>query len=147
MALTSHIKGSMITTICTHLRMFQNSKFYKLMIQLKPVLGGVDGNLHQYGPWTGSIKPSLQDFQFCCAGLSVGILISLYSIATLALFVPCGGCNKSPRAFNEGCYISDPKRLFSTKILLCLLYVTSFYLAIFVRWFQIQIYLVPPIVF
>jgi hypothetical protein len=32
----------------------------------------------QYRPWTGSIKPSLQHFQFCRVGLSLGILISLY---------------------------------------------------------------------
>jgi hypothetical protein len=40
----------MITAVWTHLRMFLNSKFYyftfKCWILLKPVLGGVDGNLH-----------------------------------------------------------------------------------------------------
>jgi hypothetical protein len=46
----------------------------------------------QYRPWTGSIKPSLQHFQFCRVWLSLGILISLYFIATSALFVPCGCC-------------------------------------------------------
>jgi hypothetical protein len=40
----------------------------------------VDGNLNvhelkfQYRPCTGSIKPSLQHFQFCRVGLSLGIL-------------------------------------------------------------------------
>jgi hypothetical protein len=29
-----------------------------------------------------------------------------HRIAT-ALFVPCGGCKKSPRTFNQGCYIFD----------------------------------------
>ena len=31
-----------------------------------------------YRPWTGSIKPSLQHLQFCCFGLSLGVLFSLY---------------------------------------------------------------------
>jgi hypothetical protein len=35
MAFTCHIEGSMITTIWTHLRMFQNSKFYKFMINVE----------------------------------------------------------------------------------------------------------------
>jgi hypothetical protein len=42
--------GSMITAVWTHLRMFLNSKFsifvFKCWILLKPVLGGVDGNLN-----------------------------------------------------------------------------------------------------
>jgi hypothetical protein len=39
------------------------------------VLGGVDGNLHfPVQSITGSIKPSLQHFQFCSVGLSLGIL-------------------------------------------------------------------------
>jgi hypothetical protein len=49
-----------------------------------------------------------QHFQFCRAGFSLGIIISLYFIATSALFVPCGGCKMSPRTFDQGCYISDP---------------------------------------
>jgi hypothetical protein len=32
----------------------------------------------------------------------------LYFIATLALFVPCAGCKKSLRTFNQGCYVCDP---------------------------------------
>jgi hypothetical protein len=80
MALTCHIEGSMITAIWTHLRMFQNSKLYQFMVNvefcIKPVLGGVGGSLHcQYRSWTGSIKPSLQRFQFCCVGLSLKIVI------------------------------------------------------------------------
>jgi hypothetical protein len=50
MARKCHIEGSMITAVWTHLWMFLNSKFYyftfKCWILLKPVLGGVDGNLH-----------------------------------------------------------------------------------------------------
>jgi hypothetical protein len=49
-ALVCHIEGSMITAVLKHLRMFLNSKFHhfcvKCWILLKPVLGGVDGNLH-----------------------------------------------------------------------------------------------------
>jgi hypothetical protein len=74
-----HIKGSMITAVWTHRRMFLNSKFYNFMfkcwVRLKPVLGAwtVTCNF-QYRPWTGSIKPSLQHFQFCRVELSLGIL-------------------------------------------------------------------------
>jgi hypothetical protein len=50
MARKCHIEGSMITAVWTHLRTFLNLKFYYFMfkcwILLKPVLGGVDGNLH-----------------------------------------------------------------------------------------------------
>jgi hypothetical protein len=35
MALTCHIEGSMITAIWTHLRMFQNSKFYQFMLNVE----------------------------------------------------------------------------------------------------------------
>jgi hypothetical protein len=63
--------------------------------------------------------------------LSLGILFSLYFIATSALCVPCGGCKKSPRTFNQGCYISDPLRSFSTTLLLCLWYFSSIYSASF----------------
>jgi hypothetical protein len=39
-----------LNSCCTHLRIFLNSKFYYFMfkcwILFKPVLGGVDGNLH-----------------------------------------------------------------------------------------------------
>jgi hypothetical protein len=78
MCLLSHIEGSMINAVWTHLRMFINSKFYHFMfkcwILLKPVLRGVDGICTlQYRPWTGSIKPSLQHFQFCGVGLSLGV--------------------------------------------------------------------------
>jgi hypothetical protein len=47
---TVYLKSSMITAVWTHLRMFLISKFYhfrvKCWILLKPVLGGVEGNLH-----------------------------------------------------------------------------------------------------
>jgi hypothetical protein len=36
------------------------------------------------------------------------------------LFVPCGGCKKSPRTFNQWCYIFDHWRSFSTTLLLCI---------------------------
>jgi hypothetical protein len=39
MALTSHIEGSMITAIWTHLRMFQNSKLYQFMLNVEFYLG------------------------------------------------------------------------------------------------------------
>jgi hypothetical protein len=39
MALTCHIEGSMITAIWTHLRMFQNSKFYQFMLNVEFCLG------------------------------------------------------------------------------------------------------------
>jgi hypothetical protein len=56
MARKCHIKGSMITAVWTHLRMFLNSKFYyfrfKCWILLKSVLGGVDGNLHFQVPFS-----------------------------------------------------------------------------------------------
>jgi hypothetical protein len=48
--LACHIEGSMITAIWTHLRMFSKFKIVlvhvKCWILLKPVLGGVDGNMH-----------------------------------------------------------------------------------------------------
>jgi hypothetical protein len=80
MALTCHIKGSMITAIWTHLRMFQNSKLYQFMLNVEFCLSRCQGAwtvvcTWQYRPWTGSIKPSLQHFQFCRVGLSLGILI------------------------------------------------------------------------
>jgi hypothetical protein len=77
MARKCHIEGSMITAVWTHLRMFLNSKFYYFMfkccILLKPVLGGVDGNLHfpvpsmnrlnQTEPATFSILPCWDFFR------------------------------------------------------------------------------------
>ena len=127
MALPCHIEGSMITAVWTHLRMFLNSKFYyftfKCWILLKPVLGGVDGNLHfpvpsmnrlnQTEPATFSILP-------CWAFFRDSVFI--YFMITSVLFVPCGGCKKSPRTFNQWCYIFDPWRSFSTTLLLCLWY-------------------------
>jgi hypothetical protein len=87
MARKCHIECSMITAVWTHLRMFLNSKFYYFMfkwwILLKPVLGAWRVTFtFQYRPWTGSIKPSLQHFQFCRVGLSLG---SLY----LSIFCFC----------------------------------------------------------
>jgi hypothetical protein len=32
----------------------------------------------QYCPWTGSIKPTLQHFQFCCVGISLRDSVFLY---------------------------------------------------------------------
>jgi hypothetical protein len=50
MARKCRIEGSKKTAVWIHLRMFINSKFYyftfKCWILLKPVPGGVDGNLH-----------------------------------------------------------------------------------------------------
>jgi hypothetical protein len=46
---------------------------------VKPVLGGVDGNLHFLLPFMNrSIKPSLQHFQFCRVDFLYGFFISLY---------------------------------------------------------------------
>jgi hypothetical protein len=74
----------------------------------------------QYRPWTGSIKPSLQHFQFCCVGLPFRDSVFLYFIVTSVLFVPCGGCKRYTRTFNQWCYIFDPWRSFSTTLLLCI---------------------------
>jgi hypothetical protein len=86
----------------------QNSN-HSSSILLKPLLGGVDGSLHltvpsmnrfnQTEPATFSVLPSWAFFRNS---------YFLYFIATSTLFVPCGGCKKSPRTFNKRCYISDP---------------------------------------
>jgi hypothetical protein len=68
----------MITAVWTHLQMFPNHFRVKHWILLKPVLGTITYNFW-YRPWKGSIKPSLQHFQFCCVGHSLGILFSLFS--------------------------------------------------------------------
>jgi hypothetical protein len=95
------IEGSMVTAVWTHLRLFLNSKFYYIMfkcwILLKPVLGGVDGNLHfpvpsmtrfnQNEPEKFSILP-------CWAFFRDSVFI--YLMITSVLFVPCGGCKSFP---------------------------------------------------
>jgi hypothetical protein len=87
-----HIEGSMITAIWPHLQMFQNSKFYQFMINVEFCLSRFYGDwtvtcTYQYRPWKGSIKPSLQQFQFCCVGLSLGILfLYILSIHQRCLF-------------------------------------------------------------
>jgi hypothetical protein len=48
-------------------------KFHHFCV-FKPVLWGADGNLHFP---VSSIKPSLQNFQFCRVALPEGILFSL----------------------------------------------------------------------
>jgi hypothetical protein len=45
---------------------------------------------------------------------------TLHFIVTSVLFLPRGGCNKSPRTFNQWCYICDLWRSFSTTLLLCI---------------------------
>jgi hypothetical protein len=77
---TCHIEGPIITAVKTYLGIFLNSTFYhcklKCWILLKPVLGTLTVVCTwQHRPWTGSIKPSLQHFQFCRFGLSVGNLV------------------------------------------------------------------------
>jgi hypothetical protein len=91
MALTCHIEGSMITAIWTHLRMFQNSKFYQFMLNVEFCLSRCLGAWTvvctvQYRPWTGSIKPSLQHFQFFRVGLSLRVLISIYFMNELWIY-------------------------------------------------------------
>jgi hypothetical protein len=96
MALLCHIEGSMITAVWTHLRMFQNTKFYNFMfINVEFCLSRCLGAwtvvcTWQFRPWTGSIKLSLQHFQFWRIGLLLGILI--FSILTFAstVFVKYG---------------------------------------------------------
>jgi hypothetical protein len=51
-------------------------------------------------------------------GRYLEILFYPYCIATTVLFVRCGGCKKSPRTYNQRCYISDPWRSSSTTLLL-----------------------------
>jgi hypothetical protein len=63
---------------CWHLAYKCDLKFYyftfKCWILLKPVLGAwTVACTFQYCPWTGSIKPSLQHFQFCRVGLNNGV--------------------------------------------------------------------------
>jgi hypothetical protein len=97
MALKCHIEGSMVTAIWIHLRVFQNSKLYQFIVNVEFCLSRCKGTwtvvcTWQYRPWTGS----MQHFQFYRVRLSLGILISLYFFATLALFVPYGGCKSRP---------------------------------------------------
>jgi hypothetical protein len=84
------------------------------------VLVGVDGNLHfpvptmnrlnQTEPATFSILPWWTFFRNS---------VFIYLMITSVLFVPCGGCKKFPRTFNQWCYIFDPWRSFSTTSVLC----------------------------
>jgi hypothetical protein len=84
----------MITAVWTHLRMILIS-------------------------WAGSIKPSLQHFTILSCWTFLRYSVFLYFIVTLVLFVSCGGCKKSPRTFNQWCYIFDSWRSFSRTFLLC----------------------------
>jgi hypothetical protein len=74
--------------------------------------------LNQTEPATFSI--------FFRVGLSLEVLISLYFIATSALFVPCGGCKKSEAVKSRPVHlIMDVifpilKDIFSMTLLLCL---------------------------
>jgi hypothetical protein len=125
MALLCHIEGSMITAVWTHLWMFLNSKFHhfrvKWWILLKPVLGVVDGNLHFPLPFMNRLnqtEPATFSILSCWTFFRNSVF--LYFIVISVLFVPCGGCKKSHRTFNQWCYIFDPWRSFSTTLLLCI---------------------------
>jgi hypothetical protein len=58
-----------------------------------------------------SISQIKKEFQKCYKFTFKKIF--LFKNATLALFVPCEGCKKSPRTFNQRCYIlfSKPCRI------------------------------------
>jgi hypothetical protein len=125
MSLPCHIEGSMITAVWTHLHMFLNSKFHhfrvKCWILLKPVLEGVDGNFHFPVPSMNRLnqtEPATFSILLCWTFFRDSVL--LYFIVTSVLFVPCGGCKKSPGTFNQWCYIFDPFWSFSTTLLLCI---------------------------
>jgi hypothetical protein len=78
------------------------SKLYQFMLNVEFCLSRCSGAwtvvcTWQYRPWTGAIKPILQQFQFCRVGLSVGILIfSFFNYKNLWQIWPgCACCNWS----------------------------------------------------
>jgi hypothetical protein len=63
--------------------MFRNLKLYQFMLNVEFCLSRCSGAwtvacTWHFCPWTCSIKPSLQHFQFCRVGHSLGILFSLF---------------------------------------------------------------------
>ena len=72
---------------------------------------------------------SLQHFRFCCFGLSLFFYFICVLITTSALFVPSGGCKKSIRTINQGCYISDLSlKIIQHSIIVVVFVVSSVYL-------------------